>query len=189
VLSDRFLARAAELAPEDRRIPSWHVPMQLALAGIERRADDQAALVADLYDAYEDDPIFHSFTVALLAWDEPVDSAAFTTGLRALRQVRDVECYGDLSCENAQRWPHNVEGFLSFAADYELRAGDAEEARRILAELEALPSFAAWPYRHRVEERLADFDDQAARFADGDRANDPPTTVMVDGCAACHAAR
>ena len=37
ILSERFLERAQVLAPDDRRIPSWLVPVELSMAGIERR--------------------------------------------------------------------------------------------------------------------------------------------------------
>lgn len=189
MLSERFLQRAQELAPGDQRIPSWLVPMQLSMASIERRAGDREAMIAGLYAAYEDDPVFHSFTVALLGWDSPNGSPAFDAGLEALRAARDFECGDDPSCHNVGRWPHNLEGFRSFVVDYELRAGNVAEAREVLSELQAEPSYASWPFRHRTEARLADFDDHAARFADDDPANDPPTSVKIDACAACHAAR
>jgi len=187
ILSEYFLRRAQALAPDDRRVPSWLVPVELSMASIEHRPGGREAIFADLRAAFAEDPAFHSFSMALLGYQGANGSPQFETGLSALRQVADMDCgEDDPTCRNTPRWPHNVEGFLSFFADYELRAGDREAARGLLTELTALPSYADWPYRGYVEARLADFDDHAARFADGDPANDPATVVVAESCAGCH---
>ncbi len=192
MLAERFLLSAGRLAPEDDRIASFLVPTQLALASIERVSSTasearQAELVGELMRAYEADPAFNSFTVAMIGYQSPRDSQLFTLGIEALRAVQESGCAeGDATCNNAPRWPHAVEGYLSFFADYELKAGEPQRARLLLDEVRSVPGFASWPYRELVDERLASFDDHARRFADGDEANDPPTAVLASGCAACH---
>jgi hypothetical protein len=187
ILSERFLERAQELAPDDRRIASWLVPVELSMAEIERRPGGREAIVADLHAAFEEDPAFHSFTMAFLAWDSANGSPEFQVGRAALHQVLAMDCAkDDPSCQNAPRWPHNVEGFLAFFADYELRAGNRELARGLLDMTQQQPTYAEWPYRGYVETRLAEFDDHAARFADDDPENDPKTVVVAEGCAGCH---
>lgn len=189
VLAERFLDRAAELAPDDHRIASFLVPVRLALAEVEGRDERHRDLVGDLMAAYEADPAFNSFSVAMLGYQSPRGSAMFERGLAALRRVEAMDCEGeDPTCGNGPRWPHAVEGYLSFFADYELKAGEPERARHLLDEMRSRPSYESWPYRELAEARLASFDEHAERLADTDPDNDPGTVVLQRGCAACHRA-
>lgn len=188
LLAERFFERAQTLAPDDPRIASFLTPVRLSLDGIERRGR-RDEIVRDLWAAYARDPAFNSFGVALLGFQSPRGSEDFRRGLEALRAVEAAGCEdGDPTCRNTPRWPHNVEGFVSFYADYELKAGNREAARRLLDEAVAEPSFASWPFRDVVEARLADLDGHAARFADDDPDNDPQPAAIARGCAACHLA-
>lgn len=188
LLAERFLERAQELAPDDARIATFLTPVRLSLNDIERRGQRDEILAA-LWDAYDREPEFNSFMVAMLGFQSPRDSETFRRGLEALHQVDATGCAADdPTCRNTPHWPHNVEGFVSFYADYEMKAGHREAARRLLTEVTEEPSFAAWPYRDQVEERLADFDGYAARFGDDDPANDPQPVALSRGCAACHRA-
>jgi hypothetical protein len=188
MLAERFLEHARRLDPADTRVAAFLVPVQLALADVERAGEErQAELVGELWRAYEADPEFNGFTVAMLGYQSPRGSEPFVRGLEALRAVQEQGCAeGDVTCGNAPRWPHAVEGYLSFFADYELKAGEPRRARLLLDELREQPEFSSWPYREMVEQRLASFDEHAARFADEDTENDPPTAVLARGCAACH---
>ena len=188
MLAERFLLRAHELDPADARSQAFLAPVQLALASIERAGEARRAeVLAELDRAYREDPAFSSFVVAMIGYQSPRQSALFARGLEALRAVQSNGCEeGDATCANGPRWPHNVEGYLAFFADYELKAGNPERARLLLDEVARGDSFATWPYRDFVTRRLADFDADAQRFSDDDPANDPPTAVLVRGCAACH---
>ena len=190
VLAEHFLARAQELAPGDERIPSWLVPTRQALAQIARDRDRVEALEGDLLAAYARDPEFHSFSVAMLGFREPRGSLRFERGLEALRAPSETCGKDDPTCQNAPRWPHNVEGFVSFAADYELKAGNVERARDLLVELRALPSYASWPYRAETEDRWANLDLYADLFANDDPGDDPTHLVLGSrsSCQACHRA-
>ncbi|MEM7051078.1 MAG: hypothetical protein AAF604_15520 [Acidobacteriota bacterium] len=188
LLAERFLAMAAESLPEDRRIPSWLVPARLFLA----TGDEQKALVGELEAAYREDPVFHSFTMALLGFDQPVSSPAFQRGLEALRlagQRADLDG-DDPSAQNRPHWPHNVEGFLTFWADYELKAGHQERSHELLLTTRATESFERWPYREEVEDRLANLELYGRLYANDDPADDPPG-LFGNGsqdisCQACH---
>lgn len=190
ILAERFLARAERLDPSDRRIPSWLVPARQALARIDGDAAAAATLEADLLAAYAEDPDFHSVSVAMLGFGSPRGSERFVRGLAALRGSDATCADGDPTCENRPRWPHNVEGFLLLAADYELKAGEREAARAIFDKIRTVPSYAAWPYRGEVEDRLAHFDLYAELFADDDPGDDPPTLAIGtrDSCQVCHRA-
>ena len=157
VLAEHYLARAQELDPSDERIPSWLAPARVSVASIERTPEKIAAAIASLEEAYARRPAFHSFTLALLAGQSAPGSARFERGRAALRDVLGKPCdeAKDRACGNAPRWPHNSEGYLLFAAEYEARAGDRDAARALLARLKAGAGYASWPYRAEAEELLA----------------------------------
>jgi hypothetical protein len=145
-------------------------------------------LVGELLAELEQDPAFHSFSVALLGFDEPRGGAAFERGLQALRTV-DSDCgQDDPTCRNTPRWPHNVEAYLTFFADYELKAGEVERARLLLVEAQATPSFSRWPRAAEVGDRLQNLEQYARLFQDEDPGNDPPSIFSGTrgACGSCH---
>jgi hypothetical protein len=191
ILAERFLSRAQALNPADGRIPSWLVPVRSSLARIERRPDRQDEIEKELLAAYEKDPDFHSFSVAMFGFASPRDSRGFQRGLEALRRTGGC---GETNptCQNRPHWPHNREAFLTFHADYELKAGHADRAAELLRIAQAEPDFPAWPFRGKVEERLKNLEAYGKLFADADPKNDPPTLMAMEGgisCQSCHRGR
>jgi hypothetical protein len=185
-LAERYLARAQELDPKDRRIPSWLVPVRLSIAGIERQQGRYPEILRDLQAAYAEDPIFHSFSVGLLGIAEPKTSPAFTQGLAALRATVGT-CDADPSCENTPRWPHNREGFLTFFADYELRAGNVDQARELLLKVRQEPDYPRWPFKAEAEDRWNNLERYASLYANQDPGDDPPHLMQNRiSCQACH---
>jgi len=139
MLADRFLARAQTLDPLDQRIPSWRVPVRMSLAQIEREPARQKEIVGDLLAAYEKSPNFHSFTVALLGFGNPKDAPDFQRGLAVLDKVKGCG-EEEAACQDLPRWPHNREGFITFHADYELKAGHPDRAAELLHAAQAEPA-------------------------------------------------
>lgn len=190
-LSERYLARAQELDPQDRRIPSWLVPVRLSLAGIEGRKDRREEILRDLQAAYAEDPTFHSFSVALLGIAEPRTSPAFRQGLAALRSTATA-CAPDSddpSCRNTPRWPHNQEAYLTFFADYELKAGNVDRARELLVAVRQNPDASRWPFLHEAEDRWKNLEQYAALYANQDPGDDPPHLMSGHNrisCQSCH---
>lgn len=185
VLAEHHLARAQKLMPQDRRIPSWLVPTRLAIAGIERDVASRETIRADLEAAYKEDPNFHSFSIALLAFNHSRQSPEFRRGLEALQAASGCDDTNP-SCSNRPRWPHNREGFLLFAADYELKAGNAAEAKQFLERVKADPDYATFAYPEEVEERLANLDATVALYANADPGDDPPPITTGTMCQVCH---
>jgi hypothetical protein len=189
LLARHYLERAQKLRPDDRRIPSWLVPARLAVAGIERDMANQARIRGDLAAAYKQDPNFHSFSMAMLAFGNRRDSEDFQSGLRVLRSA--IGCAeNDPSCMDMPRWPHNIEGFLIFVADFELKAGRTEEARATLESVKKRPEYATFAYPEEVEDRLANLERYAALYANADAGDDPPPIVSgPEMCQVCHRTR
>ncbi|MDA8019108.1 MAG: hypothetical protein MPN21_16840 [Thermoanaerobaculia bacterium] len=190
-LAERFLERAQQLNPDDRRIPSWLIPIRLELARIDRDSERTVELETELLAAYAEDPNFHSFSVGLIGFDSARGSRQFADGLRALRSARETCSDDDPTCNNRPRWAYNVEGFLTFLADYELKAGNLTAARGVLGEVQSRPGYATWPYRGEVEDRLANLALYADLYANADPSDDPPTPVINSrySCQVCHRAR
>lgn len=192
-LAERYLARAQELDPQDHRIPSWLVPVRLSLARIEGREDRAEEILRDLRAAYAEDPTFHSFTVAMLGIAEPRTSPAFRQGLEALRATVDrcpsASDSTDPSCENTPRWPHNREAYLTFFADYELKAGNVDRARELLLKVRQYPDTARWPFRAEAEDRWNNLELYASLYANQDPGDDPPHLMSGQdriSCQSCH---
>ena len=187
LLAKHYLERAEKLDPADRRIASWLVPVRMNLAQLERNGEDRQRLWAEMMVAYNEDPNFHAFTVALLSYGRPRGSAEFKLGLDALRATDGCNETADISCGNEPRWPHNQEGFLAFQADYELKAGNLAEARKLLTQVKAIPEYKTFAFPEQIEDRLANLDAYAARYANADAADDPPP--IINGamtCQVCH---
>lgn len=189
ILAEHFLARTQELDSSDRRLASWLVPTRRALARLDGDRERSRALEAELLAAYRRDPDFHAVAVAMAGFGAPRGTAAFTRGLEALRASRAGCTEAEPTCTNRPRWPHNVESFLTFGADYELKAGEKHTARGLLEQVRARPGYDRWPYRGEVEDRLEHLDLLAELYANSDPTDDPP--ALVSGrrtCQACHRA-
>jgi hypothetical protein len=194
VLAERFLTRAQELRPTDGRIPSWLVPVRMSLAGLTNTKGDRKAekdrILRGLLDAYAKDPTFHSFVIALLGFDAGRETPEFQRGLVALQSAHGG-CVGsaDPTCANRPRWPHNQEAYVTFEADYELKAGHTARARELLLGVQRIPSYPQWPFRSETEDRLHNLDAYAALYADADPGNDPPHLMASSQglvCQRCH---
>lgn len=188
ILAERFLSRAQSLNPGDHRISSWLVPVRLSLAAIEREPARQGAAYGELLAAYGKDPDFHSFSVALLGFERSRDSKEFQRGLEALRLTKGCGAE-NLDCQNQPKWPHNREAFLTFHADYELKAGHPERAAELLRTAQAEPDYPAWPFRAKVEDRLKNLEAYAKLYANDAPGDDPPVLMAMAGgiaCQSCH---
>lgn len=190
VLAERFLARAQELDPNDRRIPSWLVPVRLSLAGLLGQNHKEAEILRDLEAAYAEDPNFHSFSIALLGVASDRRSPEFQRGLAALRSTSSgCTAADDPSCQNRPHWPHNQEAYETFQADYELKAGHADRARELLLRVRQIPTYASWPFRHEAEDRLKNLETYAALLSNADPGDDPPHLMSISSgilCQSCH---
>ncbi len=190
-LAERYLARAQELDPAERRIPSWLVPVRLSLAAIEGRQDRRAEILGDLKAAYAEDPTFHSFTIALLGIDTPSTSPEFRQGLEALHAAAG-SCTSnptDPTCQNTPRWPHNREAYMTFSADYELKAGNVDRARELLLDVRQDPDASRWPFLQEAEDRWKNLELYASLYANQDPGDDPPHLMSGHNriaCQSCH---
>jgi hypothetical protein len=141
---------------------------------------------AALRGAYEKRPAFHSFSLALVNSRTKPDSPEFKEGLEALRQAYATDCYGrkDVACGDAPRWPHNVEGFGLFTAQYEAKAGNLPRAAELIARIKARPEFATWSKQKEALDLEAKV--EAARKSSSAASFASTTPGMT--CQGCHGA-
>jgi hypothetical protein len=187
ILSDYFLARA-ERQTGDYRIPSWRIPIQIVLA--QRDGDEKAAQrhYDNFLRAYKKNPDFHSFVLAMLAFDEPVDSKAFQRGLKAMRDAEACDEHNP-SCQNLPRWPHNIEAYSVFMADYEAKAGNLGAAQKWLTEAEKYAKETSWSFLSAITDRQQNLSDRMARYANADHKDDPLglfDEYQQQTCQLCH---
>ena len=188
-LAEAFLERAQELNPDDARIPSWLLPARMARANFERDFAAVREAKKQLIEAYESDPNFHAFVVGTQSFADDRDSESFAFGLEAMRSATGCAGSDDPTCDNHPRWPHNAEAFLVLAADFEAKAGQAEEAQALLRQVQSIDSYSNWPYRDAVDERLRDLSQRVELYGNDDPDDDPPSLFTADNrmtCQACH---
>jgi hypothetical protein len=91
-------------------------------------------------------------------------------------------------CNNDGMAPHLWEGLLINYGDVLLKSGaGAARARGAYASVKNSPTYADWPFARELEERIAQADERAARYADANPLNDP-VPWFLDGkiCRGCH---
>jgi hypothetical protein len=180
VLADHWFRRYEQLGGADPRLPSWTVPLRMSLARWSTDPDAAAGLYDRLREAADEDVGFHGFALGLLGHRAPVGSPRFTVGLEAIRATLASDG-DDPSVQNRPRWPHNREGFLLFAADYERRAGRTERALELLDRIESEPGAAGWRFLDEVAERRARWRRDPSHGDVGPSIWDGPTSCVV-----CH---
>lgn len=178
MLADAYFQRVARLEPKEHRLASWQVPAQLAVQRSLGGSAPTAELLAPLLQALADDVRFHSFAVALIARKQASDAPLFQRALAALRQTIGGVDAADATLQNRPHWPHNREGYLLMAADFEWRAGKVERAQQLLSRIEVEPSFAQWPYRDEVKRRAVAW--RSGQELQGD------DVFELRGCSVCH---
>jgi hypothetical protein len=90
-------------------------------------------------------------------------------------------------CWNSTIAPYNFEGFFMNMGDMLVKAGDPGTARKVYANAKLSPTYASWPYRAVLEQRLTDAETNVAGFRAG--TGTPMMGRSAYSCMACHQAR
>lgn len=205
VLAEHYFEEAYRLNPDDHRIIGWlgsvRYPMGAARQD-ESLAAEGALLLAEGVRRY---PQFNHFTTAFSYAGLPADDPRFRDALDQLWRNVDV-CSGirheagseqlglyeraaasDLACANSEKAPHNFEGFVLNLGDMLVKSGRADEAVAVYQRARLSPTYAAWPYRGLLEERIANAPEAASRALQ--RQVVPMMVGSAYACSACHARR
>jgi hypothetical protein len=92
------------------------------------------------------------------------------------------------TCWNGGIVSHVWEGAQLIAGDIFVKAGDAEQGRRLYNAAKLSPTYDHWPFRQVLDRRISEADERMALYLDGDDTNDPPTWMDEHRlCVGCHA--
>jgi hypothetical protein len=92
------------------------------------------------------------------------------------------------ACWNSWIAPHNFERFFLNTGDMIVKQGDPSAARLVYANARLSTTYAAWPFRHVLDERIAKADENVALFRK-EQPGERTRTMMAGSafaCAACH---
>jgi len=212
-LSRKYFSDAVELAPHDARLLGFLGGMELAEGSIHGDEKLKRTGYFTLLDAKRAWPEFNLFTIGYSMSRLPFDDAKYQEALDYQWETLDV-CVGERvnretaayagymtqetqrgrkrACWNSWIAPHNFEGFFLNMGDMLVKFGQPDVARRVYADARLSKTYAAWPYRDVLEERIAQAPDNVAVFRRPAAQGEARRTLMVQSsfaCMACHQAR
>ncbi len=210
LLSQRYFAEAVEMTG-DPRFVGFLAGAELANGSIhkdERLLRQGYFRMKDAVAAY---PEFNLFSRGYSASSAAVDSERFKQGLEDMWS-NVAFCFGDevhrdnpdytkvmssetqvgpkRVCWNGWIAPHNHEGFALNLGDMLVKAGDLKAARRMYENAKLSKTYAQWPYRDLLEQRLAQLDENAVLFRKPTDEVPKERRMMFSSganCSGCHA--
>lgn len=207
-LSRKYFEEAARLAPNEARYAGFLGALRVTEGTIHRDEKQVRQGYYTLRDSIDAWPEFNLFTAGYTLSRLPADSSGYREALDWQWRTLDL-CAGrpvdranpDFSgvmsqattvgekrvCWNSTIAPYNFEGFFMNMGDMLVKAGDPATARKVYANAKLSPTYADWPYRAVLEQRLVEADANVAGFRAGTE------TAMMGrsaySCMACHQAR
>ena len=209
VLARKYFEEAVRLHPGEARYLGFYASLLMTEGTIHRDEQLVRRGYYTMRDAVRAWPEFNYFTSGYGVSAQPHDSPRFREGLEAQWLNLDV-CVGERVnradpdyrrymrletkegpkrvCWNSWIAPHNFEGFFLNFGDMLVKAGDTAAAVKMYENARLAPDHASWPYRHLLDDRIAN----AARNVEAFRRRDAPPgapTIMVQSsyaCMGCH---
>jgi hypothetical protein len=209
VLARKYFEEAVRLDPGEARYLGFYASVQMTEGTIHK--DEK--LVRRGYYAMQDAvaawPEFNYFTAGYGAGALPHDSPRFKEGVEAQWLNLDV-CVGERVdrvnpdyarympleaqsgpkrvCWNSWIAPHNFEGFFLNFGDTLVKAGDPATAVKMYENARLASSYASWPYRQVLEDRIAGAGGNVQAFRRQPPAPEGPTMMVQSryACVGCH---
>jgi hypothetical protein len=209
VLATHYFDQAETMKPDDTRIKGWLGGSQLALASINddermrRRGYFTLRAGAEAYPEFNEFSFGYAMSVLPKSherWSEVVDamwkSVDVCAGEKVSRQSPDYAPFNseaaehaDLAgprraCWNSEIAPHNFEGFFLHNGDVLVKNAQPEVAVKMYQNAKLSRSYAEWPYRDVLEQRIASVKARAERFElDG---SGEMMVASAQTCTGCH---
>jgi hypothetical protein len=208
-LARRYFAEAARLAPKDERYKGFLASMELAEGKIHGDEKLLRRGYFNLMASVEGWPEFNLFTAGYVLSGLPFDDPMYAEALEYEWRNIDV-CVGEKfdrrgadatkylalettsgpkrACWNSAIAPHNFEGFFLNLGDMLVKQGDADTARRVYAYARLSKTYAEWPFRTILEERIAQAQENIALFRNP-KPGERTRTMMAQSafsCVGCH---
>lgn len=208
-LSRRYFQEAVELNPGDARYLGFLASATLAEGGIHHDEAETRRGYYLMLDAIKAYPEFNLFTAGYTMSGQPADSDRYKQALDWQWQNLDV-CVGEKVdrtsaayakymtqatdkgvkrvCWNTWIAPHNFEGFFLNMGDMQVKSGDWQTGIKLYENAKLSSTYAQWPFREALEQRIHDAQQNVAAFnAKTDAANYKPMMgASAFSCVACH---
>jgi hypothetical protein len=208
-LARRYFAEAVRLAPTDERYKGFLASMELAEAKIHGDEKLLRRGYFNLMASVDGWPEFNLFTAGYvlsgLPFNDPMYAEAVDYEWRNIdvcvgekfdRRGADATKYLALetttgpkrACWNSSIAPHNFEGFFLNLGDMLVKQGDADTARRVYAYAKLSKTYAQWPFRTVLEERISQAEENIALFRNP-KPGERTRTMMAHSafsCTGCH---
>lgn len=198
---------ASAMLPDDDRIPAWIGFMTTRIGeatGSQTMIDKGEELLAASVETF---PTFTRFVraIGLLghAHDDPDFAEVAPADMWRVLEACGYDVDRDnLSIDYPERAPtgdaricvdipqakHNWKGFFLHAGDVFSKAGDAKTAVAMWEHSKKSPTYAMWPERGALQERIDTAADRVAKLTDDDPDNDPELFAQsAHTCVGCHA--
>ncbi len=211
VLARKYLEKSIQLDHRDARFLGQLGGMMMAEGAIHGDSKLIRRGSRNLNKSIRRFPEFNNFTGGYLASRLPPESRRFKRGLDLLWSNVDL-CIGDKFdrtnpdmspymhlattegnkrvCWNGWVAPHNFEGFFLNMGDMLVKSGDWQTGKKIYANARLSPDYNWWKFSDVLEERIAQAQDNVARFnapSDGSLGDfQPVMSQSAFACMACH---
>jgi len=209
LLANFYFAEASRLQPEDHRISGWLASTELALGAVHADERTRRRGYFDLKASARAFPEFNNFTLGYVLSRLPAGDPRLDEAVEAMWRNLDL-CVSqkvdrhrpDLSalgaaivpagpkrvCFNGVYAPHNVEGYFLAFGDLLVKTGNPAAAKAVYAQARVSSTYAAWPFRALLEERISTADGRATAFASRNATSAPEMIgTSAHACAICHA--
>jgi hypothetical protein len=210
LLGRKYFEEAVRLNPGEARYLGFYASLLMTEGTIHR---DEKLVRRGYYtmrDAVAAWPEFNYFTAGYGAGAQAHDSPRFREGLEAQWLNLDV-CVGERVdrvnpdytrymrletkegakrvCWNSWIAPHNFEGFFLNFGDMLVKAGEPQKAVTMYRNARLTSDYATWPYRHLLEDRIANAARNVEAFRRPEALPGDAATMMVRSgyaCMGCH---
>jgi hypothetical protein len=208
VLARKYFQEAVALDPADARKLGFLGGSMVAEGTVDRNEKLIRRGYFTLREAIEDWPEFNLFTAGFVLSRTPSGSDRFREGLEWQWRTLDI-CAGEKidrvnpdygramaletregprrACWNSWIAPYNFEGFFLNMGDMLVKSGDWQTAQKVYAIARLSRSYAGWPYRAVLEDRIRRASGNVAVFnSAGAGGRNGLMIRSAFACAACH---
>ena len=185
VIAHKYFSEAVRMIPDDARLKGFLASAVLGEAQIHGDEKLTRRGYFDLMDAKKAFPEFNLFTAGYVLSDLPCTDSKFHDAVEYQWQTLDLlaeEPFDRKTVSMAKylyketkvgpkrvlwnSWiaPHNWEGFFLNMGDMIVKQGDVATARSIYGNARLSKTYSSWPYREVLEARIAQAEENVARF-------------------------
>jgi hypothetical protein len=209
VLARKYFSDAVRMEPHDERFRGFLATAELSEGSIHGDEKLTRRGYFDLMKAKDAWPEFNLFTAGYTMSGLPYIDGKYTDAVEYQWQTLDACAEEKVdrrtvrydkymgkettmgtkrACWNSWIAPHNFEGFFLNMGDMIVKQGDPATARRVYADARLSKTYQAWPFKQVLDDRIAQADENVARFRHGPDGEKTRTMMNSSAlaCAGCH---